>query len=96
MTIPLNRVRLNSFLSAVLFAVVSLTIASANAAEPAGAAEERIAKVRADLKSNDADPVTRVVAHGTLAMIDVEVAQPSPNQLAEIGHRLLGKLFSQQ
>jgi HEAT repeat protein len=77
MTIPRNRVRLNSFLSAVLFAVVSLTIASANAAEPAGTAEERIAKVRADLTSDDA--AVRQTAIGSLVHLEI-----SPKMLAEM------------
>lgn len=77
MTIPRNRIGRNAFLSAVLFAVASLAIASADGAEPAKSADERIAKVRADLKSDDA--AVRQSAIGSLVHSDI-----SPKLLAEM------------
>ena len=77
MTIRRNRVRWNFSLSAVLFTMVSLAIVSANAAEPAKSAEERIAKVRADLKSDEA--AVRLSAIGSLVHSDI-----SPKLLAEM------------
>ncbi len=69
MMTPPNRTRFLSALSAVLFAVVSLATTSADAAEPAGSAEERIAKVKADLKSED--PKVRQTAIGSLVHSDI-------------------------
>lgn len=77
MTIPRNRTGRNAFLCPVLFAVVSLTIASADGAEPAKSADERIAKVRADLKS--VDVAVRQSAIGSLVHSDI-----SPKLLAEM------------
>lgn len=70
MTIPRNRTRFISTLIVVLFfTVVSRTATSTNAAEPAGAAEARIAKVKADLKN--ADPKVRQAAIGSLVHSDI-------------------------
>lgn len=69
MTVPLNLARWISALCAVLFASFVLAAGSANAAEPAGAAEERIAKVKADLKNED--PKVRQAAIGSLVHSDI-------------------------
>ncbi len=77
MTISRNRVRWNFFLSAILLAAVLSATAGASAAEPAGSAEERIVKVRADLKSDDV--AVRKSAIGSLVHSDI-----SPKLLAEM------------
>lgn len=70
-----HQIRSYSVLSTVLFIAISL--ASANAAEPAKSADERIAKVRADLKSEDT--AVRQSAIGSLVHSDI-----SPKLLAEM------------
>lgn len=75
MTSPRNQTRWNSLLAAVLVTAVSLT--STSAAEPAKSADERIAKVRTDLKSEDA--TVRQSAIGSLVHSDI-----SPKLLAEM------------
>ncbi len=73
MTIPRNRVRWDFSRSAVLFAVFALA-AHARAEE---SAEQRIARVRADLKSNET--AVRQSAIGSLVHSDI-----SPKLLAEM------------
>ncbi len=77
MTIPRNRVRWNLSPSVVFMATILLATAGASGAEPAGTAEERIVKVRADLKSDDA--TVRKLAIGSLVHSDI-----SPKLLAEM------------
>src|SRR5438094_547290 len=77
MTIP-PKVSVSRFaLYCVLFAVVVSSVDRTNAAEPAGSAEERIAKVKADLKSEDL--AVRQAAIGSLVHSDI-----SPKLLAEM------------
>lgn len=77
MTISRNRARWTSPRNAVLFALFSLAVASTNAAEPTGTVEERIAKVKADLKSDDVAVRRSVI--GSLVHSDI-----SPKMLAEM------------
>ena len=77
MTIP-PKVSVSRFaLYCVLFAVVVSSVDRTNTAEPAGFAEERIAKVKADLKSEDL--AVRQAALGSLVHSDI-----SPKLLAEM------------
>lgn len=64
-----NRTRWISVPIAVLLTVASIGIASARAAEPTGSAEERLAKVKADLKSEDSK--VRQSAIGSLVHSDI-------------------------
>ena len=77
MMIPRRFARSISNLSVTLSAVIALTVISAYAAEPKGSPEERIVKVKADLKSEDV--AVRQAAIGSLVHSDI-----SPKMLAEM------------